>query len=264
MKRGMLLAAVSLSTLAGMASADVILSNMPGNDGTQSAALQAGRIKAMGFSMPAGDDYTLNNITMRLDVSSTGVQIWVRIFDDVGGLPTNELATLDVSPITGLGIADYVCTPQAPFTLSGGTNYWIVVYNTGAVSLSWKASSPAQLPTGIATHYGSLFSTNTGPNPPITNSSIMCSYSVDADIAGCRGDLSGSSDPNDAGYGVPDNMVDSADFFYFLDQFVGGNVAVADLSSSTDPNDPGYGVPDGLLDASDFFYYLDLFVQGCP
>ncbi len=77
-------------------------------------------------------------------------------------------------------------------------------------------------------------------------------------------DLSGSSDPNDAAYGVPDQMIDSADFFYYLDQFVAGNLAVADLSGSTDPNDPAYGVPDGNLDASDFFYYLDVFVTGCP
>mgnify|MGYP001203513867 CR=1 FL=1 len=80
----------------------------------------------------------------------------------------------------------------------------------------------------------------------------------------CRPDLSGSTDPNDPNYGVPDGLVDASDFFYFLDQFAGGNLAVADLSGSTDPNDPGYGVPDGSLDASDFFYFLDIFVAGCP
>ncbi|MCC6285192.1 MAG: hypothetical protein IT439_07820 [Phycisphaerales bacterium] len=79
----------------------------------------------------------------------------------------------------------------------------------------------------------------------------------------CAADLSGSSDPNDPGYGVPDGNVDSADFFYFLDQFTGGNLAKADLTGSSDPNDPAYGTPDGLIDAADFFFYLDLFVQGC-
>ncbi len=80
----------------------------------------------------------------------------------------------------------------------------------------------------------------------------------------CDADLSGSSDPNNFAYGVPDGNLDSADFFYFLDQFVGGNVEIADLSGSSDPNDPDYGTPDGFLDASDFFYYLDQFVLGCP
>ncbi len=79
----------------------------------------------------------------------------------------------------------------------------------------------------------------------------------------CAADLTTSSDPNDPAYGVPDGMVDASDFFYFLDQFAGANVAVADLTGSSDPNDPAYGVPDGAVDASDFFYYLDLFVEGC-
>ncbi|MBX3365003.1 MAG: hypothetical protein KF866_09580 [Phycisphaeraceae bacterium] len=80
----------------------------------------------------------------------------------------------------------------------------------------------------------------------------------------CPADLSGSSDPNIIGYGQPDGIIDAADFFYYLDQFVAGNLAVADLTGSSDPNDPAYGVPDGQIDATDFFYFLDIFVVGCP
>ncbi len=80
----------------------------------------------------------------------------------------------------------------------------------------------------------------------------------------CPADLSGASDPLDPAYGVADGLIDASDFFYYLDQFSAGNLAVADLSSSTDPADPGYGIPDGALDASDFFYYLDIFIAGCP
>ncbi|MBX3365159.1 MAG: hypothetical protein KF866_10365 [Phycisphaeraceae bacterium] len=256
-----------LACLAGVpcaASADILISNLPGNDATQSAALEGGRIKAMGFTIPSGDDYLLTSVTVRLDVTNLGAMPLVRIFDNVGSLPTNQLAVLDVPPITSTGIADYVCTPSTPFTLEAGRTYWLVVWNSGTASIHWKASSPIQLPTGIASHFGSLFSTNTGPNPPASNSSIINSYQIDGQVAGCRGDLSGSSDPNSPDYGVPDGQIDSSDFFYFLDQFAAGNLSVADLSGSTDPNDPGYGVPDGQLDASDFFFYLDLFVAGCP
>jgi len=38
----------------------------------------------------------------------------------------------------------------------------------------------------------------------------------------------------------------------------------ADLTGSSDPNDPSYGVPNGIVDADDFFYYLDLFTLSCP
>ncbi|MCW5754902.1 MAG: hypothetical protein KIT24_09380 [Phycisphaeraceae bacterium] len=84
-----------------------------------------------------------------------------------------------------------------------------------------------------------------------------------ADLS-CPADLTGSADPNDPAYGVPDGVVDAADFFYFLDQFIAGNLDVADLTGSADPNDPAYGVPDGAIDAADFFFYLDVFVAGCP
>ncbi|MCW5754983.1 MAG: hypothetical protein KIT24_09790 [Phycisphaeraceae bacterium] len=88
---------------------------------------------------------------------------------------------------------------------------------------------------------------------------------VEADPANpCRADLTGSSDPNDPSYGVPDGSVDASDFFFYLDAFVAGNLAIADLTGSSDPNDPSYGIPDGNIDASDFFFYLDLFVAGCP
>ncbi|MBX3364269.1 MAG: hypothetical protein KF866_05825 [Phycisphaeraceae bacterium] len=79
----------------------------------------------------------------------------------------------------------------------------------------------------------------------------------------CPADISGSSDPGSPLYGVPDGRIDSADFFYYLDQFVIGNVAVADLTGSSDPSSPNYGVPDGVVDASDFFFFLDVFVAGC-
>ncbi len=101
-----------------------------------------------------------------------------------------------------------------------------------------------------------------GSNPAFGTPSAFLRIST-ADV-GCPADLSGSADPNDPAYGVPDGNIDASDFFYYLDQFVAGNLAVADLSGSADPNDPAYGVPDGNVDASDFFYYLDLFVAGCP
>ncbi|MCC6286196.1 MAG: VCBS repeat-containing protein [Phycisphaerales bacterium] len=79
----------------------------------------------------------------------------------------------------------------------------------------------------------------------------------------CPADLTGSSDPLDPGYGLPDGTVDAADFFHFLDVFAAGNLASADLTGSSDASDPSYGVPDGVLDASDFFFFLDRFAEGC-
>lgn len=80
---------------------------------------------------------------------------------------------------------------------------------------------------------------------------------------GCPADLSGSSDPNNPAFGVPDGIVDANDFFYYLNRFAAGDLSVADLTGSLDPNNPGFGVPDGVIDGNDFFFYLDLFVGPC-
>lgn len=79
----------------------------------------------------------------------------------------------------------------------------------------------------------------------------------------CVADRTGSSDPDDPAYGWPDGVLDAADFFYVLDRFVEGNVAV-DFSGSSDPFDSCYGTGDGVVDTSDVFWYLDRFVEGCP
>ncbi|MCA9287052.1 MAG: hypothetical protein KDA05_00620, partial [Phycisphaerales bacterium] len=65
------------------------------------------------------------------------------------------------------------------------------------------------------------------------------------------------------GYGVPDGLLNSNDFFYYLNEFAAGNVAVADLTTGAVPGQPGYGVPNGTLDNNDFFYYLAIFAAGC-
>lgn len=99
---------------------------------------------------------------------------------------------------------------------------------------------------------------------PFTFAALDAVARFDRGETRCAADYTGSSDPNDPSYGVPDGVADLSDFFFYLDQFATGNLAIADLTGSSDPNDPSYGVPDGQADLSDFFYYLDRFVEGCP
>ncbi len=66
----------------------------------------------------------------------------------------------------------------------------------------------------------------------------------------CEADLTGSSDPDDDTYGVPDGDADGDDFFFFLDLFAAGD-SRADFDN------------DGDLDGDDLFAYLDVFSIGC-
>jgi hypothetical protein len=155
----------------------VLISNLPGNDGTQSADLDELRNKGMGFTMPAGPNYILNHVTLRL-ATFGAVQPRVELWSNVAGLPGAMIEVLTNPTFNPSGIANYDFTsPSGTTILNAGTGYWIVAYGVaGAAQYDWKASSPAQNPTGLATHLGSLFDTN-GP-PPTTNSAIICSYSV--------------------------------------------------------------------------------------
>jgi hypothetical protein len=155
----------------------VLISNLPGNDASQSADLDELRNKGMGFTMPAGPNYILNHVTLRLETFGA-VQPIVELWTNVGGVPGAPIETLTNPTFNPSGIASYDFTsPSGTTILTAGTGYWIVAYGVaGAAQYDWKASSPAQTPTGLATHLGSLFDTN-GP-PPTTNSTIICSYSV--------------------------------------------------------------------------------------
>lgn len=175
-----------LLTAASTASAGVIISNLNGNDGTQTAGIDDLRNKGMGFTMASGNDYSLDFVTLRLDITGTpgDVDPIVQIWSNVGGSPGAALTTLSDPLISATGINNYVFSATAPFTLLADTTYWLVVSGAvGASGFDWKASSPAVTPTGIATHFGAKFDTN--GLPPTGNSSIINSYSINAsEIAG--------------------------------------------------------------------------------
>ncbi len=66
----------------------------------------------------------------------------------------------------------------------------------------------------------------------------------------CRADLTGSSNPNDPSFGMPDCDADADDFFAYLDLFAARDL-LADINA------------DATIDSDDFVGYLDLFVRGC-
>jgi hypothetical protein len=181
MKKTILLApclcvALVWAAVTSSAQADVLISNLPGNDGTQSADLDDLRNKGMGFTMPNAD-YTLDSATLRLETFGANVAPIIEIWNDVAGLPGAPLITLNNPAFAASGIANYDFTPGGTFTLQADTTYWIVAYGqAGADQYDWKASSPGVVPTGLATHAGALFDTN--GVPPTNTSSIICSYEL--------------------------------------------------------------------------------------
>jgi hypothetical protein len=245
------------TTCVGIDCPIIIITNMPGNDGTQSASLGGGRIKAMGFTMPPGDDYLLERIEMRLTLTSTAVEPAVWIYDDNFGQPGTILLTLDTPPVTTTGNITYTVTPPHPFTLDQNTAYWLVVWSSN-LTLGWLADSSAIVPTGIAVHSGSLFAASGGPSPPTASqtSAIMNSYALFA------------TPPQPACYANCDNsttepVLNVEDFVCFINEFAQGIVLPTSQQITHYANcDHSTTVP--VLNVEDFICFINEFSQGCP
>lgn len=217
-----------------------IIGNLIGNGGTRSAALGDGRIKGMGFTIPGGNPQQLGSVGLRLSINGPSTFPLVRVYSGSPSSIGSLIATLNNPASFFEGDGTYFFNPSSPLNLSAGSTYWVVVYNTGSDSIDWTANTPAILPTGIASHAGSLFSASGGPNPPTGSSGILNSYAVYAPPASnCPVDLNN------------DGNLNFFDISMFVTFFQGQN-PVADWNN------------DGLYNFFDFSAFLAEFNAGCP
>lgn len=98
------------------------------------------------ITLPVGDDYDLNSITLR----ATGT---VTLTADGAGVPGSTIATLGTA--TGLT----TLTPATSITLMNGASYWIRVEN--GTNCTWMKAGAA--PTGIFTLTGTYWVYGAGP-----------------------------------------------------------------------------------------------------
>ena len=179
----------SIFVIVAFARAEVIISNLPGNDGTSTfinaplGGSNGGGVfnsKAAGFTLPfLTVPYRLDFVTLRLEFFSQVSHPIVHIYSNVNNNPGAILHTLQ-PPAPTVGIDNFNFISNGSFQMESLTTYWMVVWNdtTVANSFRWLASSPSLTPTGIATSAGYRF--NNGPPPPTTNSTTFNTYSVNA------------------------------------------------------------------------------------
>jgi V8-like Glu-specific endopeptidase len=234
---------------------DWVIGNLFGNDATQSFNLKDGRIKAMGFRMPAAQDYILDSAVLRLEFEAFPSIPLVRIFSNVGNAPGSLIATLTNPGILFSGTRNYQFTPSSPIALEGGSSYWLVAYSSGTGTMNWMASDAAQTPTGVAIHNGSLFSASSGPTPPssVNTSTTLNTYAIYG-MPGvfCTGDIA-----DDFGTLGSDGQVSFGDFLALLGLIgpcPGGNPGcVGDIA-----DDFGTVGGDGQVSFGDFLALLGL------
>ncbi|MEX2217924.1 MAG: choice-of-anchor R domain-containing protein [Phycisphaerales bacterium] len=242
-------AAMSVSVSA--ACGDVILGNHPPtNDSTQTAAVNNLRRKAMAFAMPAGSDYVVSSITLRLGNYDAADTAFLEIRDHSGVITVPGgivIGAFTAPPGLGATPDDYVFTPVGTVTLAAGTSYWIYLHGAASPSsFDWKASSPALVPTGIATFGpGNLFTTNSGTS--WTNSVTVTTFKIEGSPAtgGCYANCDDSTQ-------AP--VLNVQDFGCFLTRYAAGE-AYANCDDSTQPP---------VLNVQDFGCFLTKYAAGCP
>ena len=139
-------------------------------------------IKAISFTLPAGSNYSLDNVVLALrNFTSTSATPIVQIRDDVGTLdPGSTVLASFINPSPqGTGDFNYTFTPASSFTFTAGTKYWLYVTATAGTNLTWRASSPSITPTGIpGIAINNLRLSTSGS--PFSNSSAINTFQINA------------------------------------------------------------------------------------
>ena len=143
--------------------AAVLIGNLPQTNDDDSSGISTSNVKALAFTLPAGNNSSLDNAILRLGDYETGDNPLVQIRNDVGGSNPGStvLATFTNPTAQGLGVFNYTFTPTGPLTFAAGTKYWLYVTSTSG-GFDWSASIPGITPTGIATSSGARVSNDSG------------------------------------------------------------------------------------------------------
>ena len=170
-------AAFTLSVVATVKAVDVF-SNTSATDGTAST-VNASTVRAVGFTVPAGNDYTLNSLTLQLaNPGGSARSVTPALYNDNSGNPGTLVQTFDIMNLAASAAsASYTSSPSAAVTLTNGTTYWIVVSATN--NSSWVGTNPLQAPSGTFTSVGYRTSSNAGTTWA-TNASTLNKVGLDA------------------------------------------------------------------------------------
>ncbi len=154
---------------AGTVSADVILSNLPGNPSGTGSNLGLGtdladRTKAVGLTMGA---QSLEFESMVALISNAGAtaDLFGGIYDSSGGNPGSLLAAFStVSVAGGSASQEIALTIAGGFTLQANTSYWFLLDGPSVSnSLLWDSLTPNASPTATGVTFdGYRFSSNGG------------------------------------------------------------------------------------------------------
>lgn len=138
----LLLCGLAVAFVPQPAHAAVVFSNMSGADNIAVVS----QTLAVVFDVPAGADYQINSIQLRLTFADT---VNLSLHSDNAGLPGAVVVDLGSQVVAG-AVNTYTFTPVGTTTLPGGGRYWLVLTQP-ALNVYWVSDVPAGPPTGVFT-----------------------------------------------------------------------------------------------------------------
>ena len=145
---------------------------------TMSSSTGGSNVVAVGFTLPTGTDYILQNAVLRLSSYDSTDDFNVQIRNDGGTNPgSTVLANFNLPGSQGSETFDYTFSSSTAFNFQQNTKYWLYVDisagSGGEGSIEWRRSTPAITPSGIADYGGFVLSRDEGS----TFSNITTPYS---------------------------------------------------------------------------------------
>ncbi len=134
---------------------------------------------AVSFTLGAGQNYSLDQIILRLrDYQNSDIPA-IQIRNDVGGIDPGStiLANFTNPPSQGSATFNYTFLPSNNFNLHANTKYWLMVA-ASAEEFAWRGSSPGIEPDGIPIFGDYRTSANGGIS--YTSGSVFNSFLIEA------------------------------------------------------------------------------------
>lgn len=117
---------------------------------------------AVGFTMP-NQDYTVDSVVLRLNGYATPADSpEIGFYDNNSGKPGTLIGSfLNFPSSSDTSTANFTFTPASTITLAANQTYWLWV-KTSAGLFNWRSDNPATTPTGAATHFDYMTTSNGG------------------------------------------------------------------------------------------------------
>lgn len=155
----LLLGALTTLTLGSIATpsyAIALIDNSPATNDNLSSTISSTANTAVSFTIPAGSDYILNAVVLRLGAyAATGDTpvLTIRRNSVLGTNPSSTVLANFTNPAgQGALTTAYTFTPTTSFTFLANTTYWLYL-SASAGNFTWRGSNDGttNTPSGIAT-----------------------------------------------------------------------------------------------------------------